>query len=223
MYCADTSERVVALTYDDGPHPEHTPRLLDVLAATGATATFFVLGQQVEKHPDVVRRIVADGHEIGLHGQDHRSLLSVSDREASALIRGAKARVESVVQTPLRLYRPPYGVHTSGQARAVRRMGLDLVIWSGDAHDWLHDAESAIADRVVAETFPGGILLLHDHRADPETLRAGEELPRFDRAAVLDAVLARLSDDGYRTTTVGRLLRDHRPVRSRSRQRRSRQ
>jgi len=189
VFCVDTTERVVALTYDDGPHPEHTPRLLDVLARTGATATFFVLGQHVVRYPEVTRRVVAEGHEVALHGEDHRSLLTLGDAEAVRLIGDAKRRVEDVTGVPLRLYRPPYGRHTVAQARGIRRLGLELVIWSGDAHDWLHDAEDRIAGRALHDVFPGGIVLLHDDRADPETLEEGQELPHFDRARVLVTLL----------------------------------
>ncbi|MFF2270105.1 polysaccharide deacetylase family protein [Cellulosimicrobium cellulans] len=217
VFCVDTTERVVALTYDDGPHPEHTPRLLDVLARAGATATFFVLGQHVARYPEVTQRVVAEGHEVALHGEDHRSLLTLGDAEAVRRIGDAKRRVEDVTGVPLRLYRPPYGRHTVAQARGIRGLGLELVIWSGDAHDWLHDAEDRIARRALHDVFPGGIVLLHDDRADPETLEEGQELPHFDRARVLVTLLDGLAAQGYRTSTVGGLLREHRPVRSRSR------
>jgi peptidoglycan/xylan/chitin deacetylase (PgdA/CDA1 family) len=220
-YCADTAEPVVALTYDDGPHPEDTPRLLDLLAERNRTATFYVLARQVERHPEIARRIVADGHELALHGQDHTSLLTMSDDEAVRTVRTARDRVEEVVSVRLTSYRPPYGAHTAGQARGVRRLGLDLVVWSGVAEDWVDDAEERITERALRSVYPGGVILLHDDRGDPETLRAGEALPRFDRSRVLGGILDGLDARGVATTTVSDLLARHRPVVSRSAVRRS--
>ncbi|QJW35981.1 polysaccharide deacetylase family protein [Cellulosimicrobium protaetiae] len=218
-FCVDTDERVHAITYDDGPDPEQTPPILDVLARRGARATFFVLSDAVRRHPDVAARIVADGHELALHGADHRSLLTLSGREAVATVRRAKETVEEIVGTPLRLYRPPYGAHTLRQAVGLRRLGLDLVLWSGDAVDWLDGNETTIADRAAGSVFPGSILLLHDTRADPETIRPGERLPTFDRAAVLDLLLERTRAAGFREVTAGELVARHRRVASVARQR----
>lgn len=214
LFCVNTIDRVVALTYDDGPHPVHTPAILDVLADRGATATFFVLAKHVELYPEIARRIVAEGHEVGLHGDDHRSLLTMTRAEAVKTLRDAKRRVEAVVEVPVALYRPPYGQYTSQQARGIRRLGMDLIMWSGDALDWLDDAETAIADRVVAAAFGGGITLLHDDRADPETLEPGQKLPAFDRAAVLELALDGLDEAGYRTMTVGAMRAAYQNVRS---------
>jgi len=214
VFCADTSQPVLALTYDDGPHPEHTPRILDLLADRGKKATFYVLARQVALHPEITRRIVADGHELALHGDDHQDLLTMSAVEALRRIRDAKARVEDISQVRLRTYRPPYGRHTLAQALGIRALGLELVIWSGDAVDWLHDEESAIAERSLAGVFPGAILLLHDDRGDPETAQSGDRLPAFDRAEVLRQVLNGIDERGFDLTTVTELMRDHPSVRS---------
>jgi peptidoglycan-N-acetylglucosamine deacetylase len=217
VYCADTAEKVVALTYDDGPDPEHTPGLLDMLRAREATATFFVLGERVERHPEIARRIVAEGHELGVHGYDHRSLLTMPQSEVVASVQRAKSLVETTVGVSMRLFRPPYGTFTLRQAQAMRRSGMDLVMWSSVAEDWVHDAERAIADRALTGLRPGGILLLHDSRADPESLQAGEVLPRFDKSVVLSQLLDGIYASGYATVTVSALLDNHRKVRSVSR------
>ncbi|UKJ62245.1 polysaccharide deacetylase family protein [Cellulosimicrobium cellulans] len=219
VFCVDTTERVYSLTYDDGPDPRSTPGVLDALARHGARATFFVLSEPARRHPGIVRRIVADGHELALHGRDHTSLLTMDDATAVATIRDARAAVEDVAGTPVRLYRPPYGEHTWGQARGVRRLGLDLTIWSGDAFDWVHDEEEAVARRALSSVFPGAILLLHDTRADPETLGPGERLPEFDRADVLDRVLSATRARGFTEATTGDLTARHRRVRSMARER----
>ncbi len=213
-WCVDTRERVAALTYDDGPHPEHTPRILDVLAERGETATFFVLARQVRRHPAIAQRIVADGHELALHGEDHTSLATLGVREAISRIRAARAEVEDVTGSRLHLYRPPYGTITPAQMIALRTTGLRLVIWSSDATDWLHDEEDVLAERAHGGVFPGGIVLLHDDRGDPETAGPADVLPAFDRAAVLTGLLDRLDADGYDLRTVGQLLGSARHVRS---------
>lgn len=206
VFCVDTSDRVYSLTYDDGPDPVWTPRILDVLADHQAHATFFVLAGPARRYPELIRRIVNEGHELALHGLDHQSLLTIRPRLAVQRIKVARAEIEAIAGTGVRLYRPPYGEHTLLQALAVRRLGLDLIIWSGDAHDWVHDSEVGIAARAIDAVFPGAIILLHDARADPETLAKDEDLPRFDRAEVLEHILTAMRARGYSERTVSELM-----------------
>ncbi|NYE18725.1 polysaccharide deacetylase family protein [Microbacterium immunditiarum] len=213
-YCVDTTDRTLSLTYDDGPNPDDTPRILELLAERGRAATFYVLGQQVKQHPRIVRRIVDEGHELALHGDTHDSLLTMSALTAVRRIRDAKALVEDVAGTRLRTYRPPYGEHTLAQAVGIRALGLRLVNWSGDAVDWIDDEESAVAERSLAGVFPGAILLLHDHRGDPEKLEEGQRLPAFDRAAVLRRILDGLDEREYETLAVKDLLAKYVSVRT---------
>lgn len=212
--CVDTSDRVVSLTYDDGPDPAQTPALLDLLADRGVRATFFVLADAAVAHPGLVRRIVAEGHELALHGADHTRLSTLPDREAVAVVADARRRVEAVAGVPVRLFRPPYGAHTAGSLRGWRALGLDVVIWSGWAADWYDDAPEAVTARARRAVHPGGILLLHDTRADPETLAPGEELPRFDRAAVSAGLIDPLTAEGWAFDTVGGLLARYPRVRT---------
>ncbi|HEY0188881.1 MAG TPA: polysaccharide deacetylase family protein [Cellulomonas sp.] len=213
-FCVDTTELVLSLTYDDGPDPAHTPGLLDLLADRGVRATFFVLADAADAHPDLVRRIVADGHELALHGSDHTRLTTLTDAEAIAVVADAKRRVEAAAGVPVRLFRPPYGAHTPRALLGWRRLGLDVVIWSGWAADWVDDPVEVVVQRARSVVHPGGILLLHDTRADPETLGPGEELPRFDRAAVSARLIDGLRDEGWAFATTGDLLRDHPRVRA---------
>ncbi|WP_164861489.1 polysaccharide deacetylase family protein [Microbacterium sp. CPCC 204701] len=214
VFCVDTTQRVVALSYDDGPHPAHTPGILDVFADAGAHATFFVLAEQARAHPGLVRRIVAEGHELALHGDDHTALTTLPDSEALTRLARAREQVEQIAGRRVRLFRPPYGKHTAGQARGIRAMGMELVIWSSHAWDWI-DADAATVARTAWEgVFPGGIVLLHDHRADPQTLGPHEALPTFDKADVARSLLQRLEAEGYSVATVGDLIAAHREVRS---------
>jgi peptidoglycan/xylan/chitin deacetylase (PgdA/CDA1 family) len=207
VYCVDTSDPVVGLSYDDGPHPEHTPRILDLLAARQIRASFYVLSEQVKRFPAVARRIVADGHELQLHGDNHDSLLTMSTAEAVRRMRRARAEVEDVVGQRITWFRPPYGAHTAPQVAAIRAvLGLPSVVWSSDATDWIDDDVHAIVDRALGGVFAGGVLLLHDNRGDPHTLRPGERLPEFDKASVLSDVLDRFTERGLTVRTVGELL-----------------
>lgn len=216
VFCVNTAERELALTYDDGPHPEHTPRVLDLLAERGAHATFFVLTRQVRKHPGITRRLLDEGHDVALHGEDHRSLLTMSAMSAWSAIRDARHFLEDTISHPVTMYRPPYGQHSFAQAVAIWTLGLRLVLWSSDAVDWLHDEENRIAARALDGAFPGAILLLHDDRGDPETIQPGEALPSFDRTDVLRRILDGLDERDLRSTAASALLSRHQHVRSRS-------
>ncbi|MBD8078949.1 polysaccharide deacetylase family protein [Cellulosimicrobium arenosum] len=193
----------VVVTYDDGPHPEHTPRILDVLAEHRTRATFFVLAGPARRHPHVVRRAVAEGHEIALHGADHGRLTRLSTRAAVSSVLGARRAVEDVAQVPVRFFRPPYGASTLRVNAALRARGLDVVLWTAEAKDWLHDDEHTLAQNALATLRPGAFLLLHDDRADPELATEPAELPHFDRAEVLRGVLTGMAAAGLRAATVG--------------------
>ncbi len=215
--CVKTDEPVVSLTYDDGPDPEFTPGILDALAAHGAKATFFVMVEPAEAHPDLIARILAEGHEVALHGINHNRLSRLPLREATALIWEAKRRLERVAGRRMTLFRPTYGAQTMQQYLATRALGLEVVIWSAWAHDWDNSAAEVVAERAIKALHHGGFLLLHDTSGDgvgaaPAHAVAGEVA--LDRVRATELMLAGMAERGYTSRTVSDLLEQYPAVRT---------
>jgi peptidoglycan/xylan/chitin deacetylase (PgdA/CDA1 family) len=176
-----------ALTFDDGPGPS-TPLVLDALAAAGVQATFFVLGRQVERHADVVRRTVAEGHQLASHGYDHGILVfRGADYLADQLRRTEAAVADAVGEDVLtRLFRAPHGFRGPLTWPTARALGYRMVGWTRGVFDSAEPGAATIADRAARGLAPGAVILLHD--ADgwaPERSRrqTAEALPAICRAA----------------------------------------
>jgi peptidoglycan/xylan/chitin deacetylase (PgdA/CDA1 family) len=164
----------VALTFDDGPHPHGTPAVLRALADARASATFYLVGEQVERWPGLAAEIAAAGHEIGLHGYRHRLLLRRSVPElAQDLDRAFELITVATGREPVS-YRPPYGVFSSGALRLVRRRGWRPLLWSRWGRDWgARETAAAIARRATRDLQAGDVVLLHDadHYSAPDSWR----------------------------------------------------
>jgi peptidoglycan/xylan/chitin deacetylase (PgdA/CDA1 family) len=154
----------VALTFDDGPSPEHTPKILSLLDAAKIKATFFVIGRKAEAHPEIIRAIKARGHAIGLHSYAHHRLFSLrSLRYVRADLERCRKAVEAITGEPAILFRPPIGHMSPRIAKAVDELGLVVVGWSIRGLDGTAGARPAeVARRVVDRLEPGAIVLLHD-------------------------------------------------------------
>lgn len=153
----------IALTFDDGPDPASTPRILDALDAFGWRATFFCLGSQARRSPELVRELVDRGHEIGVHGDDHRSHLR---RGALGVVRDvgdARSLLEDLTGQPVEWFRPPYGAVAAPTLLAARRLGVRLVLWTTWGHDWADGATAAsVVGHIRRTMVPGATVLLHD-------------------------------------------------------------
>jgi peptidoglycan-N-acetylglucosamine deacetylase len=164
----------VALTFDDGPHPEGTPAVLEALASAGAVATFFLVGEQVERWPDEAAAIVESGHEVALHGYRHRLVLT---RAPSALARDldrAAALIAEITGRKPLYYRPPYGVFSSPALVLARRRGWIPFLWSRWGWDWSAKASGeSVARRAGTGLRAGDVVLLHDadHYSAPGSWR----------------------------------------------------
>lgn len=153
----------VALSFDDGPHPQGTPIVLEILREAGATATFFLAGEQVERRPALAAEIVAAGHHVELHCHRHRNALWLTARQFLADAERGQATIEEATGQPVMNHRPPYGIYSAGALRACRRRGWRPVLWSKWGRDW-RGSESArsIAQRATGAAVAGDIVLLHD-------------------------------------------------------------
>ena len=152
----------VALTFDDGPDPQGTPAVLDALDRLGWTATFFMLGEQVARYPDVAAAVAAAGHEVAVHGFSHRNHLVRAPAEVHRDVARAAAVVTTATGVRPTWFRPPYGVLTMGSLIACRHAGLRPVLWTAWGRDWEARSAGRIAGTIGRQLRPGGTVLLHD-------------------------------------------------------------
>jgi peptidoglycan/xylan/chitin deacetylase (PgdA/CDA1 family) len=184
----------VALTFDDGPHPTLTPKLLDLLKARNVKATFYVIGKNVLQYPEIVKRMVAEGHEVANHTWNHPALTKLSPAAvANEINTTTKAIIDVCGVAPLTM-RPPYGAtNASLNKRLAEEFGLPVILWSVDPQDWKIRRASHVSNHLIQHAKPGDILLAHD--IHPSTIDA---MP-----ATLDALLAK----GFKFATVSELIR----------------
>src|SRR5258706_14205812 len=188
----------VALTFDDGPSPD-TELLLDVLAAHKASATFFMVGREVESFPGIAQRVVAEGHEVGNHSYSHPSYLFQRAAETHAQIRRTQSVIAETIGVRPQVARPPYGVRTPAYFRATCALDLQTVQWDVAGFDWKRITAQQIADNVLRKTQSGSIILLHD--ADS----AGKNA-RKNTVAALPLIIKALRDRDLQIAPLSQLL-----------------
>lgn len=158
-----TSKKVIAITFDDGPHPQNTPRLLDMLKDRGVKATFFVVGNMVRYNPQLLRRMVAEGHEIGNHTVTHGTLSRMNDSGLRKELTEAHQQILAATGVPPRCMRPPGGAIKADQKQLMlREFGYPTILWSCDPKDWQRPGVDVVTQRLIDGAYPGGILLVHD-------------------------------------------------------------
>jgi peptidoglycan/xylan/chitin deacetylase (PgdA/CDA1 family) len=188
----------VALTFDDGPHPQVTPRILDILAQHGARATFFVLGERALQQPEIVQRIVREGHAIGNHSYDHRALAFISRDAIASDLAMAQQNIGVVSGRPATWFRPPYGLRDHRVLAAAESLGMQTALWSHSPRDWQDPSPVELRER-MASAPDGAIVLLHDGDA-------GGAAGRPNTAEALPGILADLAARGLRPVTLDELL-----------------
>ncbi|WP_192180207.1 chitooligosaccharide deacetylase NodB [Mesorhizobium amorphae] len=195
---AGTGRRSVYLTFDDGPNPFFTPQILDVLAQNRVPATFFVIGTYAVEHPDLIQRMIAEGHEVGNHTMTHPDLCKCSIAEVHSEVWEANGAIMMACpQASVRFLRAPYGAWSEEVFTASEIAGLAALHWSVDPRDWSRPGSDAIVDAVLASVRPGAIVLLHDG-CPPDELRPSTRASLRDQTAkALSELIPALNARGY--------------------------
>ena len=189
----------IAMTFDDGPDAKLTPRLLDILKERHIHATFFVLGERVRDHPEILQREIAEGHEVGNHSWDHKALNKLGEGGLQHELADTSDLMKQTTGKPVTLMRPPYGATNPRLSRAIEKeYGMKVILWSVDPDDWKDPGASVVSSRILngwkasGGTKPGAIILSHDiHKGTIEAM-----------PATLDALLSK----GYKFVTISELL-----------------
>jgi len=196
-------ENIVAITFDDGPNPLYTPRILDILKEKDVKATFFAVGLHVKKYPDIAERIVAEGHDIGNHTYTHKDLVPATRRMILAQLHKTDQIIRRVTGTSTKLFRPPRGIYGSAARRLlVDEEGYRLILWSVSSIDWRRVSPRSILRRIARHTRPGSILLFHDSGA----LIRREGGSRENTVEALPMVIDYLRAKGYEMVTISEML-----------------
>lgn len=189
----DKNGKYIALTFDDGPSADVTPRVLDILKQYDAKATFFMLGSQVDYHPEIAKLVVDAGHEIGNHTEQHQDLTKLGPDGIRKEIQSTSDKINNITGTRPYLVRPPYGAYNEHIKNDAANYGNSIILWSVDSLDWKSRNADAINDEIQQQLTPGSIVLMHD--IHPTT------------ADALPKLLETLQQEGYQFVTVSQLLK----------------
>lgn len=196
-YSGPRSQKKVALTFDDGPDTKYTEQILDILKKSNVVATFFVTGEHASAHPEVMKHIVAGGHEIGNHSWDHTNLTTLNEQQLAEQIDKTDQAIEQFTGQLPTLVRPPYGA-LSKEVADYAEQSHRIVCWSVDTRDWEGISVERILDNVKKEVKPGAIILQHS--------AGGKKGNLSNTVAALPQVIHYLKEHGYELTTVTGLI-----------------
>lgn len=186
-------KKLVALTFDDGPHPKFTPQLLHILRAEKVPATFFVVGEMAEKYPDLIKTEVADGHCVGNHTYHHVNLTKILTPDVATEIQACGDVLKRITGHTPHLLRPPGGDYDKDVAETADVLGYTTVLWTDDPGDYASPGDPVIFQRIMRNINPGGVVLLHD--GIQETID------------ILPNIISTLRKRGYRFVTVDELIK----------------
>lgn len=197
VFCgADTKERVIALTFDDGPHPRYTDEILDILKEYGVKATFFTVGENAALYPEQLKRIAEEGHEIGNHTYTHADLKRIGKEKLSGELIKTEEIIKEITGCSPKVFRPPEGRCNETVVNCANERGYTTVLWTVDPRDWASPAASEVESVILKNVKCGSVILCHDYNSNkkcptPEALRK---------------VIPALIDQGYTFVTVSEIL-----------------
>lgn len=188
--------KILAITFDDGPHPRITKEILKTLDEYDIKATFFMLGKNVENYPKVVEQVYKEGHEIGNHTYSHIDVKACSESKIKDEIQKTQALLESITNTKHNLFRPPFGYHNKKILKIVKENDCRIVLWSDvDSKDWSNPGVNHIVKEIMNKVKNGDILLFHDYVEG-----------KSDTAEALKIIIPKLKEKGYEFVTVSKLM-----------------
>lgn len=193
LFHGDLKKKEIALTFDDGPHPQYTPQLLAILAQAKVKATFFVIGEMADKYPELVLAEQRAGHSIGNHTYHHVNLTKILEPDVATEIKACGEALQRITGQPPRLFRPPGGDYDTGVATASEALGYTIALWTDDPGDYASPGAPVILQRTLKAAGNGGIILLHD--GVQQTID------------ILPQLIATLKQQGYRFVTCDAMLR----------------
>ncbi|MCX5696950.1 MAG: polysaccharide deacetylase family protein [Candidatus Omnitrophica bacterium] len=202
IYRINTPDKVVAITFDDGPSPVWTPKILDALKKAGVKATFFMIGEHIVRYPEVARRVRDEGHEIGNHSYDHHVLLRYSMDSLAQEIKKDEKVIQEVTGVTTHYFRPPKAWLTSKEKKKVEGMGYRVVLWSLNSKDWVTFDEKYIVGYLARNIRPGDIILFHDSGGVFVT----EGGNRSETVKAIPRLVEKLRAKGYKFVTITGLL-----------------
>lgn len=202
FYLANVNEKVTALTFDDGPSLEWTPKILDELKKANVKATFFMLGKHVQQYPDIVKRVLEDGHEIGNHTFSHPNLIFANDDELKREILDTEDIIKKITNKPTKLFRPPKAWLTKGEKKRIKNLGYTIVLWTLNSKDWVTFDDKYMVRYIVKNISPGDIVLFHDSGGVFST----EGGDRHETVKTMPRLIEKLREKGYRFVTISELL-----------------
>lgn len=190
-----TEDKKIALTFDDGPHPSKTEQILNVLKKYKVKGTFFTIGQNAERYPEILQKIMAEGHEIANHTYDHKSIYKLSEREIQLSVQKCSKIIREITGVEPKLFRPPEGFMNDNIARFMDQDGYNVILWKIDTYDWKGRSAEDIYQTVVSKIHCGDIILMHDYI-----------WRKSNTPEALDLIIPRLLSEGYEFLCVSELL-----------------
>jgi len=197
---SQTTKKMVALTFDDGPYSPYTEQVLDILKEYNVPATFFIVGQNAEKHPELVKRIAEEGHQLGNHTYHHVDLLKSDSKTVAEEIDRTSKMIASITGITPHVLRPPHGFRDPTVMKIVTDRGLEVVEWSVMSKDWTNPGVEVIVDRTVKKVKNGSIILLHDGDG------TASQASRAQSVAAARLIIRTLIAEGYQFVTVDEIL-----------------